>query len=685
MIGKPERAISSASDDRLGRKQFVERLCDSLVDRAKGASSGVVLGITGPWGSGKSSVLNMVEEQLRADHKDIVIVRFDPWLISGSNDLISQFMAELTFAVNDKAKSASSLKKIGSQLSSYGAMLSPGINLLLPGLGTAVQGGFKAASKALSSEGSLSAMRAVLVSSLSDVTVPIVVLIDELDRVEDTEILTVAQLVRAVVDFPRVSFALAYDVDRVVQALGRSSTERGRAYLEKIVQLQVPLPIQMPSERALLLHTELERMDLRDHDGHPLDLRSSSYEEIVALLNAGFLDTPRDVKRLCGTFQALYGMVGHEVAWVELLAYSAMLTKHPQLVERIRREPERVIFNTIDSREIERRARTKADDRMIWFADMLDGTSAREARELALRLFPILDTSAKSDTPLPNALGFRRPLLTTLRLGLIPGDFSREDATSILDLDRNDSGRVLTELSGGDRLTALIDRLDGVVSEQSSVEIGFWMGMADFLSKHDADPLTTFPVQRNVGGEVIGIVTRACARNPNLRDGYASVLRQLIESGEIGLSSGLVRQHFFVYGMHGYGSSRGRGWFLNVDQTKRYAESIAEIAWEQLKNDALLSQTYSLEPLYLLQAMSRQNATLLSAVDRFISTPGGVDTMSILWYGSGFRPGKSFVEQFCDPKSYLAAIKSRRLSLRDDERTVAEALTHAEEALTGSR
>lgn len=61
---------------------------------------------------------------------------------------------------------------------------------------------------------------------------PIVVLIDELDRVESEEIRTVAQLVRSVADFPGVSYLLAYDRERVAQALGGENAERGQAYLE---------------------------------------------------------------------------------------------------------------------------------------------------------------------------------------------------------------------------------------------------------------------------------------------------------------------------------------------------------------------------------------------------------------------------------------------------------------------
>jgi hypothetical protein len=55
---------------------------------------------------------------------------------------------------------------------------------------------------------------------LAAVDVPIIALIDELDRVEDEEIRTVAQLVRSVADFPGISYVLAYDSKRVIQALG---------------------------------------------------------------------------------------------------------------------------------------------------------------------------------------------------------------------------------------------------------------------------------------------------------------------------------------------------------------------------------------------------------------------------------------------------------------------------------
>jgi hypothetical protein len=623
----------------------------------------------------------MMEEHLKETYKDIVVVRFDPWLVSGSNDLISQFMAELTFAVNDKAKSTNSLKQIGVQLANYGSMLSPGINLIAPGLGSAVQGGFKAATKMLTTEGSLVSVRAKLVTLLSAVTVPIVVLIDELDRVDDAEILTVAQLVRAVVDFPRVSFALAYDVDRVVQALGRSSPERGRAYLEKIVQLQIPLPIQMPMERASILDSEIERMNLRDHSGAILDTKSPSYTNIVSILNDGFLDTPRDVKRLCGTFHALYGMVGNEVSWVELLAYCALLSKYPNLIERIRRDPERIVYNTIDGREIQRRSTSSQEANAEWVTNTIDSTSASGARQLLIRLFPILDRTANLGTPLPNALGFRRPLLTVLRLGLIPGDFSRDECSGILNLDRDSAREKLFELSDGGTITAFIDRLDGVASDREEVDIQFWLAVSDFLTKPNSDVIIQFPVQRNILSEMVGIITRSSGRNIKLRNGFSSLLSQLVSEGELSMTSALVRSHFFAHGMYGYQQQEDREWFIDRSKTDELSKILLPLITDNLQSGTLLSKLYSLESIYLANAMDRSNTNIKKSINDFISTPEGVDTLTLIWFGGGYKSSKNFIEQFCSVPNYINAIKSRKMSIKDSERPLIEALRSAEIAL----
>ena len=69
-----------------------------------------------------------------------------------------------------------------------------------------------------------------------------VVLIDDIDRLEPAEIREVVRLVRLTSDLPNVIFLLAYDRGHVAKSLGTSESE-GLRYLEKIVQVSYQLPL----------------------------------------------------------------------------------------------------------------------------------------------------------------------------------------------------------------------------------------------------------------------------------------------------------------------------------------------------------------------------------------------------------------------------------------------------------
>src|SRR5262249_31762980 len=131
-----------------------------------------------------------------------------------------------------------------------------------PAGGAMLKGVLGAAKARLAGEESLNDLRTRLNAELGKAPVPIVALIDEIDRVGGGEGRTGAQLGRSVADFPALSYVLAYDPERIVQALGANAPderrdERGHAYLEKIVQLQIPLPETLSEEIARLLLAEL--------------------------------------------------------------------------------------------------------------------------------------------------------------------------------------------------------------------------------------------------------------------------------------------------------------------------------------------------------------------------------------------------------------------------------------------
>ncbi len=57
-----DQAIKSSNQDLFGRKHFSERIAQIIVSRSDKES--IVIGIHAPWGEGKTSVLNMIEEEL---------------------------------------------------------------------------------------------------------------------------------------------------------------------------------------------------------------------------------------------------------------------------------------------------------------------------------------------------------------------------------------------------------------------------------------------------------------------------------------------------------------------------------------------------------------------------------------------------------------------------------------------
>lgn len=348
----PDRPIRDAEQDRLGLGPFVDGLARSLVADDGRRARGVVIGLEGPWGSGKSSILNLVAQRLSNGSKDgdespkpePVVVRFDPWLVSGREDLIASFLRVLVDAIDPVGRERARFGSLVSKLARYGEMVAPAAGFLGAAVGEAVGGAMKALAQATAPAGNPFELREALEEALAAFDRPIVVLIDELDRVEDAEVRTMAQLVRSVMDFPSISYLLAYDPQRVAEALGGGASaearRRGEAYLEKIVQLRVPVPAPPPGKLLELLEEDVRELlratpIARYVDGD----RLRSVLRLAGGSGAGdepLIGTLRDLHRVLGIFAALEPMLRWEIDPVDLLGWSILLAKRPADVERLK-------------------------------------------------------------------------------------------------------------------------------------------------------------------------------------------------------------------------------------------------------------------------------------------------------------------------------------------------------------
>lgn len=85
--------ITKCIDDRLGRVGIARHIADMLIGAP--ADHSIVFGLSGSWGSGKTSVLNMVGELLSETSDPPVVVRFDPWNYPAGSDLVTPFLTSL--------------------------------------------------------------------------------------------------------------------------------------------------------------------------------------------------------------------------------------------------------------------------------------------------------------------------------------------------------------------------------------------------------------------------------------------------------------------------------------------------------------------------------------------------------------------------------------------------------------
>ena len=100
----PDLPITKFEDDTLNRGSFAQSLAKVLLQYSH--SSSFSIGLYGEWGSGKTSLLNMVLGIVEKSDKNIVILRFNPWLCSDSKQLTNQFFKQMATAIKLKKPAA---------------------------------------------------------------------------------------------------------------------------------------------------------------------------------------------------------------------------------------------------------------------------------------------------------------------------------------------------------------------------------------------------------------------------------------------------------------------------------------------------------------------------------------------------------------------------------------------------
>ncbi|WP_280264719.1 KAP family P-loop NTPase fold protein [Nocardia wallacei] len=329
--------IEKADEDRLGRSKFAAHFA-RRIDAASGGPS-VVFGLAGPWGSGKSSVLNMVQRELEAGPVSWQVRRFTPWATSDADSLIIEFYATIKDALPARV-----WRKVKSKLSPIVATAAIGAKPI-PTVGGAVSGGLEVLGKLLDEAKSFDVQFKELSGQLADANTRILVIVDDLDRLDANELLTVLKTVRLLGSFPGIHYLLAYDHGTITDVLSRTAvangnSERALEYIEKIVQY----PFELPPLRLNHRYRELEAGLAATAAAVGVDLGSLEVNNLPVTMD--FLDqvpetdlmTLRSIHRLVHQFDVTLTLVGAvDVNFLDLLLLTFLRIHYPKLYRQLPR------------------------------------------------------------------------------------------------------------------------------------------------------------------------------------------------------------------------------------------------------------------------------------------------------------------------------------------------------------
>lgn len=339
----PLKVEDAIEKDTLSRVSFAKSVVDSF--SAISQSSGIVISVEGVWGSGKTSTLAMVEALLKKDQERLqpIIVHFNPWLIGDRDALLRHFLHRISNAVRlaDHAKDA---KKVARELKSYAKVfdavkLIPGAEpwaSILKSVFESVGESAGAISEYKTPDIEIQKQRVEAV--LSTFARPIIVFIDDIDRLFPLEVFEMIRIVKAVGGLPNIGYVLAWDPAYASAALAAANVPQAASYLDKVVQVRLPLPNLSISARNKLINRALDEM-------HPEAVKSyfdGSDDNLSLLYFNGFrelLEQPRDVSRVFNTVKVIEPSLRGEIVFADIVGLSALMVKAAPVFELLRKHP----------------------------------------------------------------------------------------------------------------------------------------------------------------------------------------------------------------------------------------------------------------------------------------------------------------------------------------------------------
>lgn len=423
-------------------------------------------------------------------------MEFNPWQWAGQEQLAEAFFQEIGVSIgrsdtSEKGKErAAKWRAYGTYLT-LGASLAKSLKTVLPLLGIpgssileALATGLEQSSQA-SQEGSealaaqaeahdrnIADVKQDLSNSLKVLKEPILVVIDDVDRLSTDEIKLLFQLVKANADFPNLVYLLLFQRDIVEKSLETIASISGKEFLEKIVQVGFDIPRIERTRLEKVLFAGLN--ELLEDEAVEQRFNQRRWGNIFIPGLRPYFETLRDVHRFLATLSfhvALFRNSGSfEVNPIDLITLEVLRVFEPVVYHRL---PEaKSALTEQRGHGLHRRGDEEKTRHVVKsIVDQVPETNRPQIREILKQLFPPAQWIFGGPGYGP---GFEEEWYRDLRvchsdvfdryfhLTISEGDISQAELDRLLSLlgDREGLIAEFRALNKSDLLSVALDRLE---------------------------------------------------------------------------------------------------------------------------------------------------------------------------------------------------------------------------------
>lgn len=217
--------LADKAEDEFDRRKYYKSTIETLSTVNGKDGKALSIGLVNRWGEGKTSFIRFLKEELERDTHTLFI-EFNAWHSSNGNNLTLDFFQNLDYELSKYVYTGSVLRKYAKNLTNINSVFNP----------------FKYLPDNWIGEKSNKEYFKIINSLFTKLGRRVVVVVDDLDRLDNKEVLEVFRVIRNSANFNNVVFITPFDKEYVVHSLRDMKIHNPEDYIKKIFDVEISLP-----------------------------------------------------------------------------------------------------------------------------------------------------------------------------------------------------------------------------------------------------------------------------------------------------------------------------------------------------------------------------------------------------------------------------------------------------------